>query len=225
MVYLEAMFTGIIEELGIVTSFIRGTSAAKLTVSVGKVLSTAQVGDSVAVNGVCLTVTAIRRNFLEFDASPETLKKTALTELKIGDRVNLERALLFSARLGGHLVNGHVDGVAEIRHKISLERALEFHLSLPSELLRYLVPKGSIAIDGVSLTVADLRDGLVIITVIPHSAQHTTLGSKSVGDRVNVEVDILSKYIERHLQGEMKPGITEETMMKVGFLPMGWIDN
>lgn len=219
------MFTGIIEELGIVTSFIRGHSAAKLTVSVGRDLSASKTGDSVAVNGICLTVTTVRRNFLEFDASPETIKRTALVDLKIGDRVNLERALPVNGRLGGHLVTGHVDGIGEVRQKIALEKAFELHFSLPSELIRYLVPKGSVTLDGVSLTVGDFLDGLLVVTIIPHSAEKTTLGSLNVGDRVNVEVDILSKYIERHLRGEAKPGITEETMLRAGFLPMGWMEN
>lgn len=219
------MFTGIIEELGIVTSFIRGSSTAKLTVSVSKNFEPVKAGESIAVNGSCLTVTGIRRSFLEFDVSPETLKVSALGEVKIGDRVNLERALMLAARLGGHLVTGHVDGVGEIRKKIILERGFELHLSIPSELLCYLVPKGSIALDGVSLTVADLREALLVVTVIPHTVNQTNLDAKSVGDRVNLEVDILSKYIEKHLRGDLKPGVTEETMMRAGFLPMGWIDN
>jgi riboflavin synthase len=219
------MFTGIIEELGIVTSFIRGSSTAKLTVSASKNSEAVKAGESIAVNGCCLTVTGVRRNFLEFDVSAETLKTSALSELKIGDRVNLERALIVSARLGGHLVTGHVDGVGEIRKKVMLEKGFELHLSVPSELLRYLVVKGSIALDGVSLTVADLRDALLVVTVIPQTINQSNLAAKGVGDRLNLEVDILSKYIEKHLRGDLKPGLTEETMMRAGFMPMGWIEN
>lgn len=219
------MFTGIIEELGIVTSIIRGSSAGKLTLSVSRNLAAAKVGDSIAVNGVCLTVTNIRRNFLEFDLSTETLKRSTFNETKIGDKVNLERALPMTGRLGGHIVSGHVDGMGEIRKKLAKGKGFELHLSLPSELLRYLVPKGSITIDGISLTVADLRGGLVLISLIPQTARATTLGEKNVGDHVNIEVDILSKYIERHLKGELSKGMTEEVLTKGGYLPMGWIEN
>ncbi|MBN2057668.1 MAG: riboflavin synthase [Candidatus Saganbacteria bacterium] len=219
------MFTGIIEELGIVTSIIRGSSAGKLTLSVSRNLAAAKVGDSIAVNGVCLTVANIRRNFLEFDLSSETMKRSTFSETKIGDKVNLERALPMTGRLGGHIVSGHVDGMGEIRKKLAKGKGFELYLSLPSELLRYLVPKGSITIDGISLTVADLRGGLALISLIPQTASATTLGWKNVGDRVNVEVDILSKYIERHLKGELSKGMTEEVLTKGGYLPMGWIEN
>jgi riboflavin synthase len=219
------MFTGIIEELGVVTSLIRGSQAGKLTISVSRDFANIKVGESVAINGVCLTVTGIRRNFIEFDISSETLKKSSLSELKIGDKVNLEKALLVSGRLGGHMVTGHVDGVGEIRNKIDLGKGFELHVSIPSELLRYLVPKGSIALDGVSLTIADLRNALLVASVVPHTVRSTNLGAKNIGDRVNIEVDVLSKYIERHLKKEMNKGITEDTLTRVGFLPMGWIDN
>lgn len=218
------MFTGIIEELGIVTSIIRSAQSGKLTISVSKNMAASKVGDSIAVNGVCLTITSIRRNFLEFDVSAETLKRSTFQDVKIGDKVNLERAMLMSGRLGGHLVSGHVDGVAEIRKKVTQGKNVELYLSLPSELLRFLVPKGSITIDGISLTVADLRDALLVVFVIPHTVQSTTLSFKNVGDRVNIEVDILSKYIERHLKGEMK-GFNENPLTQAGYLPMGWIDN
>ncbi|MFH1683633.1 MAG: riboflavin synthase [Candidatus Margulisiibacteriota bacterium] len=218
------MFTGIIEELGIVTSIIRSAQSGKLTISVSKNMADSRVGDSIAVNGVCLTITSIRRNFLEFDVSAETLKRSTFQELKIGDKVNLERAMPMSGRLAGHLVTGHVDGIGEIRKKVSHGNDLELYISIPSELLRYLVPKGSITIDGISLTVADLRDALLVISVIPHTAKSTILGLKNVGDRVNIEVDILSKYIERHLRGEAK-GFIENPMTQVGYMPMGWIDN
>ncbi|MEE8638586.1 MAG: riboflavin synthase [Candidatus Margulisiibacteriota bacterium] len=218
------MFTGIIEELGIVTSLIRGSQSGKLTISVSKNFAGTKAGESIAVNGVCLTATSIRRNFIEFDISAETLKRSALQDLKIGDKVNLERALLVSGRLGGHLVTGHVDGVGEIRKRVNLGKNFELHISLPSELLHYLVPKGSIALDGVSLTIADMRNALVVVSIVPHTSQTTILKEKNVGDRVNVEVDVFSKYIERHLKGGAK-GITDETLVRVGYLPMGWTDN
>lgn len=218
------MFTGIIEQVGVVASFIRGQQSAKLMIAAAKIFDDLKVGDSVAVNGSCLTVTHERRGFAEFDLSAETLKKTTLGDLRIGDKVNLERALLLSGRLGGHLVSGHVDGVGEIRSKVSRAEGVELQLSVPSEILRYLVLKGSIAVDGISLTVADFRDGLVAVAIVPQTLKATNLGLRNVGDRVNVEVDVLSKYIEKHLRGEPK-GITDDTMMRVGFLPMGWSDN
>lgn len=218
------MFTGIIEQIGIVASVIRAQQSAKLVISGGKYFDDLRVGESVAVDGVCLTASHVRRGFAEFDLSPESLKKTTLSEIKISDKVNLERALPVNGRMGGHLVTGHADGVGEIRSKAAGGDGFELFLSIPSELLVYLVPKGSIAVDGISLTVADFRDGLLRIFVIPHTAKTTALGVKKVGDRVNIEVDILSKYMEKHLRGEPK-GITEEMMIKMGIMPMGWTDN
>lgn len=211
--------------MGVVASFIRGSRSAKLAVSAGKNLAGVRVGESIAVNGACLTASAVRRNFIEFDVSAESLKKTTLSGLKIGDKVNLERALLVSSRLGGHMVTGHVDGVGEIKNRVDFEKGFELHISLPSELLPYLVPKGSIALDGVSLTVASLRNALLVVSIVPHTARATTLAAKRAGDHLNIEVDVLSKYIERHLKREMSRGITEETLNRVGFLPMGWIEN
>ena len=218
------MFTGIIEELGVVASIVQSSQLGRLALSSPSIASSTRKGESVAVNGVCLTVTEIRRNLMEFDVSGVTLKTTTLRDLKVGEKVNLERALLVSNRLGGHLLTGHVDGVGEIRSRIDQGKGFELHVSLPSELLRYLVPRGSVAIDGVSLTVADLRKGLVIISIIPHSAMITTLGKKKVGDRVNIEVDILSKYIEKHVAKKVD-GVTDESLVRVGYLPMGWTDN
>ncbi|MBN3033798.1 MAG: riboflavin synthase [Candidatus Saganbacteria bacterium] len=218
------MFTGIIEQVGVVASLIRGQQAAKLMIAAPKIFDGLAAGDSVAVNGACLTVSHERRGFAEFDLSAETLKKTTLGELRIGHKVNLERALPVAGRLGGHLVTGHVDGMGEVRGKVARAEGVEMQLSVPSDLVHYLVAKGSLAVDGVSLTVADFRDGLVGIAVVPHTLKATNLSLRNVGDRVNLEVDILSKYIERHLRGEPR-GISDETMMRVGFLPMNWSDN
>ncbi|MFA4843864.1 MAG: riboflavin synthase [Candidatus Margulisiibacteriota bacterium] len=218
------MFTGIIEQVGTVVSLIRTGSAAKLAIAAPKLFDDVKIGDSVAANGVCLTVTAVRRDFAEFDLSAETLKRSTFTFIRIGDKLNLEKALPISGRLGGHLVSGHIDGTGEIRHKVGSGEGLELHLSVPSELIQYLVPKGSIAVDGVSLTVADFRDGLVQLAVVPHTLKTTTLGQKAISDRVNIEVDMLSKYIEKHLHGEPR-GISEEMMMRAGFMPLGWSDN
>jgi len=218
------MFTGIVEQVGVVASLIRGQQSAKLMIAAPKIFEDLKVGDSVAVDGCCLTVTHERRGFAEFDLSNESLKRTTLGELRIGSKVNVERALMLSSRLGGHLVTGHIDGVGEIRSKIARAEGVELQLSVPSDLLHYLVVKGSLAVDGISLTVADFRDGLVVLSIVPQTLKATNLGQRNVGDRLNLEVDLLSKYIEKHLQGEPK-GVTDETMMRVGFLPMGWSDN
>lgn len=218
------MFTGIVEQVGVIASIIRSAHSAKLAIAANKLFDDVQVGDSVAVNGVCLTATAVRRNFAEFDLSPETLSNSTFGSARIGEKVNLEKALPVAGRLGGHLVTGHIDGLGEIRNKSKTGDGLELYLSVPSGILKYLVFKGSVAIDGVSLTLADFRDGLVLISVIPQTLKSTTLDLKSVGDKVNVEVDLISKYIEKHLRGEPK-GVTEEMMMRVGILPMGWTDN
>jgi riboflavin synthase len=218
------MFTGIIEQIGVVASFIRTQNSAKLVVSAGKYFDDLKPGESVSVNGACLTAAQIRRGFAEFDVSPETLKHSALIDLKISDKVNLEKALPVSGRLGGHLVTGHVDGTAEIKNRTKNGEGFDLWLSIPSEMLRYLVAKGSVAIDGASLTVADFRDSLLRVTVVPHTAKNTTLVNKAIGDRVNIEVDLISKYIEKHLMGEPR-GVSDEMMMRLGIMPMGWNDN
>lgn len=218
------MFTGIIEQVGTIVALIRGSQSAKLAISAGKYFDDVKVGDSLAVNGVCLTITNVRRGLVEFDLSAESLKRSTFRDAKIGDKVNLEKALPVNGRLGGHLVTGHIDGVGEIRNKINSADGFELAISVPSEILRYLVAKGSITIDGISLTVGDFVDGLLYLYVIPHTAKATTLHDLKIGDKVNIEVDILSKYIEKHLRGEPK-GLIDDTIVKMGFMPMGWTDN
>ncbi len=214
------MFTGIIQDLGIIQSF----QNERLIVAAGQNIKDVKLGDSIAVNGICLTVVKIRKNILEFDVSAETLKKSTFKTLKKGEKVNLEPALTLSGKLGGHMVSGHVDGVGEIRKKIAAGKGFELYLSIPSDLLRYLAIKGSITMDGISLTVADIRDDLVVISIVPHTAATTNLGNKKVGDLVNIEVDLLSKYIERHLN-QTQTSISEDTLTRAGFMPMGWIEN
>jgi riboflavin synthase len=193
------MFTGIIEELGLVRE-----TGDRLLVACQKVVRDSVQGDSMAVNGVCLTVVertmdqseAVAAGTLAFDLSPETLSRTSLGRLSKGDAVNLERPVTLTARLGGHLVQGHVDGVGEITEMLDAGSGKEMWISLPRDMARYVVEKGSIAVDGVSLTVAGLHDGAFGVALIPHTLDVTTLGSARRGDPVNLEVDVIAKYVE-----------------------------
>ena len=193
------MFTGIVEERGVVQ-----TAGNRLVVGCRVVASDSPIGASVAVNGVCLTVVAVTSDGLGFDLSPETLIRTSLDRLEPGDPVNLERPATLSSRLGGHLVQGHVDGVAtvsEVRLEAEGDDGISVRFELPEHLMRYVVEKGSIAFDGVSLTVAGVQDCDVTVAVIPHTLSATTLGSLLPGDKVNVEVDVIAKYVERLVEG------------------------
>lgn len=216
------MFTGIIEEQGIVRSLAVQQESARLTVSAQKVLEDVRLGDSIAVNGVCLTVVAFFAHEFTADMMPETLRKTNLAYLKPGDRVNLERALALGGRLGGHLVSGHVDGVGLITEKRPEGNAVIFRFQAPPGVIRYVVPKGSVAIDGISLTVADVRDDTFSVSVIPHTAAMTTLGVKKAGDKVNLENDMIGKYVDRLLtayrEDEKKSDISMEFLKASGFL-------
>ena len=186
------MFTGIVEELGEVESLVAG----RLRIRAHEVLAGAEVGDSIAVNGCCLTVTALDDGAWEADVSEETLERTTLGDLRPGDAVNLERPVRLADRLGGHLVQGHVDGVGEVT-----QAAPELEVRMDPELTRYVVEKGSIAVDGVSLTVVKpLPDGFTV-AVIPHTTEVTTLGRRHPGDRVNLEVDVMAKYAEKLIGG------------------------
>ncbi len=210
------MFTGLIQELGTVRSLSRGT-VGKLVVASEKVPGEVAIGDSVAVNGACLTVTAISGNEVSFDAVPETLARTSLGELKPGDKVNLETSLKAGQPIGGHFVQGHVDGVGTIESSRSLGESRVILISAPDEVMRYVVEKGSIAIDGISLTVASCDNSGFTIAVIPHTLEATTLHSKRPGDRVNLEADILGKYVEK-LLGARRSGVTEQSLRDAGFM-------
>jgi riboflavin synthase len=193
------MFTGIIEELGLVRNVSLLPESGQLTIEGKKILNGTQIGDSIAVNGVCLTV--IRQNEHEFtvDVMAETLKKTNLAELKRGSHVNLERALQLQTRLGGHLVSGHIDGVGRIRSITPHGIAQVFEIDTPPDLLSYILPKGSIAIDGISLTVVDVESDYFTVSLIPHTFGQTTLGFKGIGASVNLETDLIGKYVARFL--------------------------
>ncbi len=211
------MFTGIVEEMGSVKMLRREAGAAHLTVSASMVLGGTAVGDSICVNGVCLTVVEMGKAEFSADVAVETLKVTNLGDLKIGAKVNLERALQLSARIGGHLVTGHVDAVGRIREKKQEGNSWRIVIEAPETALRYIIKKGSVAVDGISLTVADVDRTGFSIAVIPHTARLTTLGFKSAGDSVNLETDIIGKYVERLLSGRAESGVNLELLKKAGF--------
>lgn len=197
------MFTGLVEETGIVIDIAHGERSARLTVQAPTVHSDAQLGDSIAVNGCCLTVIAHQEDQLTFDAVPETLNRTNLGALKPGDAVNLERPLAVGARLGGHFVQGHIDGVGRVRAIVPDDNAVVFEIEAPAALRRYFVAKGSVTVDGISLTVAEVRPETFTVWTIPHTREITTLSQRQVGDYVNLECDLLGKYIERLLEARL----------------------
>ena len=212
------MFTGIIEEMGSVKALRHEAGAARLAVSASTVLGGTAPGDSICVNGVCLTVVEMDKGGFSADVAVETLKVTNLGELKTGEKVNLERALQLSARVGGHLVSGHVDAVGRIREKREEGNGWRIFIDAPDTVLRYVIKKGSIAIDGISLTVADVDKKGFSIAMIPHTAKLTTLGFKSTGDGVNLETDIIGKYVERLLAVRVEGGVNLELLKKSGFV-------
>ncbi len=212
------MFTGIIEEMGSVKGLRREAGAARLTVSASLVLEGTAIGDSICVNGVCLTVVEMNGTAFSADVANETLKVTNLGDLRAGQKVNLERALRLSARIGGHLVTGHVDAVGRIREKKQEGNSWRMFIETPESALPYIIKKGSVAVDGISLTVADVEKTGFSIAMIPHTAKLTTLGSKSTGDSVNLETDIIGKYVERLLAGRVEDGVSFELLKKSGFV-------
>lgn len=215
------MFTGIIEELGSVDAFEQRPAGARLRIRCSKVLADMTEGASVAVNGVCLTAADLRPGAFSADVSPETLRRTNLGDLRIGSLVNLERPLSPSGRLGGHIVQGHIDATGEF---LSLEELGDqnwwLKVRIPPELKPYVVFKGSIAIDGISLTVAAVEGDEVAVTVIPHTYRNTALRERRPGDRVNLEADILAKYVENLLRRETdepRPKLTLEKLRELGY--------
>jgi riboflavin synthase len=193
------MFTGIIEELGTVAGVEEQGDAIRLSIRATTVLEDAGLGDSIAVNGCCLTITTVDGDTWTADVMQETLDKTGLHGVRPGDRVNLERAVTADKRLGGHIVQGHVDGVGEVLSRTPSEHWEVVEISLPPALSRYLVDKGSITVDGVSLTVVEAGDDRFSVSLIPETLARTTLGTRQPGDRVNLEVDVIAKYVERLL--------------------------
>ena len=215
------MFTGIIEEVGQVKSIKEGTISSTILVEASKVLENTKIGDSICTNGVCLTVIEINKNEFKADVMAETLRRSNLGSLKKGSKVNLERALTLQTPLGGHLVSGHIDGVGKIIEIKPEDNATWFYIELDKKLLRYVVEKGSIAIDGISLTVAYVDNRGFKVSIIPHTSKETILLTKKVSDEVNIECDIVGKYIEKLLipkEKEKKSNIDMNFLINNGFM-------
>ena len=211
------MFTGIVEEVGRIITADRKGNSARLKIEAEKVLEDIKIGDSIAVNGICLTVTSFGKNYFTADVMHETLRRSSIGEAASGSPVNLERAMAANGRFGGHIVAGHVDGVGTIAAIEKDDNAIWFTITAPAQVLRYVVEKGSIAIDGISLTVAWVETDRFAVSVIPHTAAVTLLGRRRTGDRVNLESDIIGKYVERLLRPtpELK---TKESKLTMEFL-------
>jgi len=218
------MFTGIIQAVGTVSAIEQGTGDVRLGINTGKLdLSDVSLGDSIAVNGVCLTAVELPGDGFVADVSRETLSLTSLGGLKSGSHVNLEKALTLAARLGGHLVSGHVDGMGKVIERHDDARSVRFSIEAPAELARYIVHKGSITVDGTSLTVNAVDDARFELNIVPHTLQETVMGSYQSGTGVNLEVDLIGRYVERLLLGDKaadsssKSTITEDFLVQAGF--------
>lgn len=204
------MFTGIVEEMGTVRRLNQSPNRCELELSAAKVLEGTQIGDSIAVNGVCLTVIRMDKDHFTADVMPETLRRSNLGQLKTGSKVNLERAMAADGRFGGHIVSGHVDGTGRIVEVKKDDNAIWYTIQAIPQLMRYIVEKGSVTIDGISLTVAKVAEDNFSISAIPHTVSQTVLKDKKVGAVVNLETDIIGKYVEKLLFKGQSDGITEE---------------
>ena len=218
------MFTGLVEETGTIERISRGANSAVLYIKAGIVLEGTKIGDSIAVNGVCLTVTSIKGSAFSADVMHETLNRSSLSTLKSGSRVNLERAMQMGGRFGGHIVSGHIDGPGRIISIRKDDNAVWYQIAASVQILRYIVEKGSITVDGISLTVAKVDDSSFSVSVIPHTAAVTVLSDRREGDIVNLENDIIGKYVEKLMQpavedkNERSSGLTEEFLALHGFV-------
>ena len=209
------MFTGIVEEVGTVKGVLSGSVDGEIRIGARKVLEGTKIGDSIAVNGVCLTVTKLMPDGFTANVMPETLRRTNLGTLTAGEKVDLERAMAADGRFGGHIVSGHIDGVGFVQSLAREDNAVWVTITADDAIMRYIVEKGSVAIDGISLTVAKVYSDAFAVSVIPHTASQTTLLSRRAGDRVNLECDIVGKYVER-LTGKTGT-ITEDFLKKYNF--------
>ena len=224
---MNSLFTGIIEEKGTVTSVKKGAVSSRITFRADVVLEDIHEGDSIAVNGVCLTATDITPDTFTADVMAETMRRSSLGSFKTGDHVNMERAMLCGGRFGDHIVSGHIDGTGTVESMKREENAVWVKISAGSSLLHYIVEKGSVALDGISLTVAAVTDKNFSVSIIPHTGSETTLLSKKPGDRINIECDMIGKYVEKLLglnQNETgnrvdnKSGVTSELLARNGFM-------
>ncbi len=215
------MFTGIVEEIGIIKQIKQGKHSAILTISAREVLNGTKIGDSIAVNGICLTVTDLLPGAFMADVMHETLNRSTLTGLSVGNPVNLERAMQANGRFGGHIVAGHVDDIGKIVKVEKDDTAVWFTIQAKPELMRYIVEKGSVAVDGISLTVAKITETAFSVSAIPHTIKQTVLQEKKEGDLVNLEADIIGKYVEKLLspapKQQRESKITKEFLTDYGF--------
>lgn len=219
----DGVFTGIVEETGKILQVDKGEKSSILKIGANKVLQDTRLGDSIAVNGICLTVTSIGDNYFTADVMAETMRRTNLGEQYTGCTVNLERALTPFTRMGGHIVSGHIDGVGTITAFTKEDNATWVTIKTESSILKYIVEKGSIAIDGISLTVAYVDSSCFKVSIIPHTSKETTLLTKTIGSTVNLECDVIAKYVEKLLNfkdnSKEKPEeVTEEMLIKFGFM-------
>ncbi|MFO8085712.1 MAG: riboflavin synthase [Desulfobacterales bacterium] len=219
------MFTGIIEGLGRLKAIEPAGEGKKLTIDADFVLGGSRVGDSIAVSGACLTAVMISDRRFIVDVSPETLARSTLGRAKTGERVNIERALRLSDRLDGHLVSGHIDGVGTMAHKETKSNAIVIHIDAPESLCRYIIEKGSVAVDGISLTINECSRNSFVVSIIPLTAKMTTISFKNIGDLVNIETDMIGKYVEKFLSGgqqerkeSVKSNISMDFLARAGFL-------
>lgn len=219
------MFTGIIEEIGTIRSIAKGSKSAILTVEASKVLEGSQVGDSIAVNGVCLTVTTMTARQFTADVMAETLRRSSLGSLSRGGKVNLERAMAANGRFGGHIVSGHIDGTGTVLSLTPEDNAVWIRIQTDRKVLKYIVEKGSVAIDGISLTVADVTETDFAVSIIPHTGVETTLLSKAAGNIVNLENDVIGKYVEKLLHFQTKENVAEQKKSKDPGITMDFLLN
>ena len=211
------MFTGIIEEIGRIQGIRKGAKSADITISAKEIMQDVHLGDSIAVNGVCLTVTSLSPGAFTADVMHETLNRSSLGNLKTGSSVNLERAMSANGRFGGHIVSGHIDGTGTVSAIQKDDNAVWYTIKTEPQILRYIIEKGSIAIDGISLTVAKVRKDDFSVSIIPHTAEMTILSGKHIGDTVNLENDCIGKYVERLMGIQPTTNITSDFLTKYGF--------
>ncbi|MFS0553520.1 riboflavin synthase [Brevibacillus sp. 179-C9.3 HS] len=218
------MFTGLVEEVGVLESIQGNEQASRLIIRAQQVLEGVKIGDSIAVNGICLTVTSYTNRQFSVDVMPQTMNKTSLRQLRSGQRVNLERAMRLGDRFGGHIVSGHVDGTGTVVSREVNANAVLFQIEASSQLLKYVIARGSICIDGISLTVVDVENSRFTVSIIPHTLANTSLADRRPGDMVNLEADVIGKYVERllgyhnHVGNQKSDGLSLAFLQENGFV-------